>query len=333
MPRGGADLSDVFISYARSDRPVARRLSSALQALGLTVWWDRELAPGQRFAQVIAEELASTRCVLVLWSQAALSSNWVSDEAAEGQRRGVLVPAVIEPGLQPPLGFRGHHTADIGDWVRGQPCAEFERLCQAVHRMARATPAPPRPPAPQPAPPVPPAPAPQPPPSPSPSPSPSPVAEQAKPVWQRPWFIGTAACLVLAAAAYEEGWLDSSEPYVANGPVASATLNASVQWRDEVLGYSGQVAWDGSSPMASIVARIVDLPSGKALGEQRISARVQQQQLGQLLLQAQVSVPWDSNSAGPHVHDMNLLFQLAPGGGWQFVRNCRGGPQGQPLCW
>jgi hypothetical protein len=321
--RGGTDVSDVFISYARSDRPVAMRLAAALQALGLQVWWDRELAPGQRFAQVIAEELASTRCVVVLWSRAAMASNWVSDEAADGQRRGLLVPAVIETGLQPPLGFRGHHTADIGDWVRGQPCPEFERLCEAVARMAHGESPP------SPAPPAP-------PPGPAPSPTPPPEKPAAQPVWQRPWFIGSALVLVLVAAAQESGWLATREepPHRPDGvqPVPAA-LSVRVQWRDEVLGYSGQVTWDGASPVARIVAGIVDLPSGQGLGEQGVTAQVQRPQPGQVLLQAQVSVPWDSNTRGPHEHEMNLLFQQMPGGGWQFIRNCRNGPQGQPMCW
>lgn len=321
-------MNEVFISYARSDRPVAKRLAEALQARGLGVWWDRDLAPGQRFAQVIAEELASTRCVVVLWSQAALASHWVSDEAAEGQRRGVLVPAVIETGLQPPLGFRGHHTADVGDWVQQRPCAEFERLVQAVQRMARGLAPPPRPE------PPPPAPVPAPMPAPAPPPPAPPAPPEAKPVWQRAWFAAAVAGLALFGLAYEEGWLDPESGLDASGPIVVATaLQARLQWRDEVLAYGGQVVWDGSSPTALVTASITDLPSGRPLGEQQILAQVQQPQIGQLLVRGNAQVPWDSNTPGPHVHDVNLLFQLAPNGGWQFVRNCRTGPQGQPLCW
>ena len=51
-------MADVFISYAREDRPFAARLAHALEAGGRTVWWDREILPGKDFAELIAAELA-----------------------------------------------------------------------------------------------------------------------------------------------------------------------------------------------------------------------------------------------------------------------------------
>jgi TIR domain len=41
-------MADIFISYASVDRPFARRLADALEALGWEVWWDhRSLRVGQ----------------------------------------------------------------------------------------------------------------------------------------------------------------------------------------------------------------------------------------------------------------------------------------------
>ena len=40
---GGGGLADVFISYARSDEAVARRLAKTLEAAGIDVWWDADL--------------------------------------------------------------------------------------------------------------------------------------------------------------------------------------------------------------------------------------------------------------------------------------------------
>jgi hypothetical protein len=319
-------VNDVFISYARSDRPVAQRLADVLQARGLSVWWDRELAPGQRFAQVIGEELGSARCVLVLWSRASVGSHWVSDEAAEGQRRGVLVPALIEAGLQPPLGFRGLHTAEVFDWVQGRPCAEFERLCRAVQELVAPgpRPAPPPPPPPSP-PPSPPAPPPGPPP-----PAPPPQPPAAVPLWKRPWAWASAGSLLVLGALFEQMDYPGEAPPAP--PVLMQALQMNLQWRDEVLGYSGQVDWDGITGYAQLSARITDLPSGRTLGQRTVEASVQQASPGQLVLTALFPVPGDSQNPGPHEHMVNLQFQHGLQG-WTFLRNCAPGPGPQPRCW
>jgi adenylate cyclase len=75
-------VADVFISYARIDRPFARRLADALEARGWSVWWDhRSLRGGQHFDRVIEEAIRDARVVVVVWSKASFESGWVRDEA------------------------------------------------------------------------------------------------------------------------------------------------------------------------------------------------------------------------------------------------------------
>jgi hypothetical protein len=52
------------------------------------VWWDRKSAAGQAFDEAIERELEAAKCIIVLWSQASIDSEWVKNEAAE-QRRAV----------------------------------------------------------------------------------------------------------------------------------------------------------------------------------------------------------------------------------------------------
>jgi hypothetical protein len=85
-------MSDIFISYATADRAVAQEIAKALHAFGWSVWWDRDIPLGKRFDQAINQALDDARCVLVLWSKAALNSDWVKDEATEALRRGVMLP-------------------------------------------------------------------------------------------------------------------------------------------------------------------------------------------------------------------------------------------------
>jgi hypothetical protein len=68
---------------------------------------------------------------VVLWSAASIKKDWVIDEASEGQKRNVLVPAFLESVL-PPLGFRQTHAADLADWGGGLLDAAFQALCRDV---------------------------------------------------------------------------------------------------------------------------------------------------------------------------------------------------------
>src|SRR3954465_2759937 len=113
-------MADVFISYAREDRAVVQLLAQALEGGGRSVWWDREILPGNDFAELIAAELARAKAVVVIWSAISTKSGWVRDEAHEGLERGVLVPVLM--GVpEPPLGYRSIHAVDLTGWRGGAP--------------------------------------------------------------------------------------------------------------------------------------------------------------------------------------------------------------------
>ena len=40
-------MADIFLSYKKEDRAVAKRLVGALEATGKSVWWDDALNPQQ----------------------------------------------------------------------------------------------------------------------------------------------------------------------------------------------------------------------------------------------------------------------------------------------
>jgi TIR domain len=42
-------MADVFISYAKTDRPLALKLAAMLEAEGWKVWWDTSLTIGDDF--------------------------------------------------------------------------------------------------------------------------------------------------------------------------------------------------------------------------------------------------------------------------------------------
>lgn len=156
---------DVFISYAREDRPKVEKIAHALTQAGLHVWWDPEIKTGAGFRQEIADALTNTRSVLVIWSRNSVGSRFVCDEADEGAARDILFPALID-NVDIPLGFRQIQTADLTHWRGNQNDPALKAFITAVAQGAvSAQGAPDRQPAPA---------------APEPAPAPAPV-DEAKP--------------------------------------------------------------------------------------------------------------------------------------------------------
>jgi TIR domain len=132
-------VADVFISYSSRNRTQAASVAHALEALGLDVWWDRELVVGQAYDQIIEKQLDSSGCVVVLWSAEAVDSEWVRNEAAAGLQRGVLVPANLD-GVKLPLEFRRRQTADLSAWAGDVQHEGFQSLHRAIANTLKGRP-------------------------------------------------------------------------------------------------------------------------------------------------------------------------------------------------
>jgi len=124
-------MADVFISYASEDRDRVRPLAEALQARGFSVWWDRALAAGDDFSQVIQRELDAAKAVIVVWTASAGGSPWVRDEAARARDFGRLVPVLLDR-IEIPLGFGQIHTEDLSAWNGAPQAAQIELLAEAL---------------------------------------------------------------------------------------------------------------------------------------------------------------------------------------------------------
>lgn len=127
---------DVFVSYARENRPLAEQLAQGLNASGLRVWWDRELAAGTEFSTVIEGKLEGAAVVIVLWSADSVRSSFVRDESSRALRHGKLLPLRIED-IELPLGFGQLHTLDLLDWDGDTDEEAFQTLLHEVLRRQR----------------------------------------------------------------------------------------------------------------------------------------------------------------------------------------------------
>jgi hypothetical protein len=54
-------MSDIFISYAREDRPRAQQLAEALAGQGWDVWWDYSIAVFTRKTSPVGMEMNAMR--------------------------------------------------------------------------------------------------------------------------------------------------------------------------------------------------------------------------------------------------------------------------------
>jgi hypothetical protein len=131
--------AQVFLSYANEDRDRARALADVLRAQGRTVFWDRTIAPGMVFDEVIGDALRGAGCVVVLWSRASTVSNWVKEEADDAAQRNILVPALIDD-VALPLGFRRLQAARLVGWPANHDPGEFQQFSEAIARLLQKAP-------------------------------------------------------------------------------------------------------------------------------------------------------------------------------------------------
>ncbi len=125
----------VFLSYASVDRARVEDLVKALESEGLDVWWDRNIPSGKNFNRVIEEALRQARCAIVVWSHAAIDSEWVFNEASEARKRRILLPVLIDD-VEPPLEFRHLQAARLIGWHGDKGDPEWIELLKAVRDMA-----------------------------------------------------------------------------------------------------------------------------------------------------------------------------------------------------
>jgi TolB-like protein/Tfp pilus assembly protein PilF len=128
-------MSDVFISYKAEDRRRIQPLVLALQADGLSVWWDEHIGAGDAWRETIEQQLDAARCVLVIWSKRSVGpeGQFVREEASRAQRRRVYVPVLIDP-VEPPLGFGESQATSLRGWHGNTSDPHYQAVLAAARR-------------------------------------------------------------------------------------------------------------------------------------------------------------------------------------------------------
>jgi hypothetical protein len=111
-------MADLFISYAREDKARVAVLVNLLEKQGWSIFWDPEIPPGARWRGHLTRALEEARCVVVVWSEHSIASDWVIEEADDAKDREILVPVLLD-AVRPPPGFRVIQAADLSGWRNG----------------------------------------------------------------------------------------------------------------------------------------------------------------------------------------------------------------------
>ena len=127
-------MADVFISYARTDASLASMIASILKMAGYEVWWDSKLLPHHAFAESIEQEVRSARAVLVVWSEHAVSSQWVRAEADLARSQSKLVQIAIDQ-CAIPLPFNQYQTADLRRWTGDASDLQWMKVLASIAQL------------------------------------------------------------------------------------------------------------------------------------------------------------------------------------------------------
>jgi adenylate cyclase len=131
-------MSDIFISYARPNEPLAKQAGDALRAAGYAVWRDDELPAHRAYSDVIEERIRSARAVLVLWSNDAVKSQWVRAEADAARELGTLVQVSLD-GVLPPMPFNQIQCADLMGWRGDGGSAGWQKVVGSIASLTGGT--------------------------------------------------------------------------------------------------------------------------------------------------------------------------------------------------
>jgi hypothetical protein len=134
----------VFISHANQDEALASKIVSSLEDAGLDVWYDeREILPGDNWADRIASGLKEANAMVVLVTPTALESNQMQrdvDYALTQKRfKGRLVPVLAGDSRQ----FQGwsipwifEHLPTISLKGNGTSKEELQQIAEVLKNAA-----------------------------------------------------------------------------------------------------------------------------------------------------------------------------------------------------
>jgi hypothetical protein len=128
----------IFLSFCSIDKDAAELLKDALTREGYEVWWSPSIQCAGEWHGVIDEKLNSASCIIVLWTTAACTSDWVRHEASIAMATGKYAPAKIGAApIGPP--YDRLQAADVSGATLA---SSHPGLCMLMERVTELLPEP-----------------------------------------------------------------------------------------------------------------------------------------------------------------------------------------------
>jgi ABC-type sugar transport system substrate-binding protein len=131
-------VADIFISYKREDWRTIEPLINALQSQKFDVWWDEKILPGEKIRPIVNKVLEGVACLIVVWSELSLESNWVPDEATYARDRDILLQVTFDSS-SPPLGFQQLLVQDLTAWSGDLTDPRFQKVLKRIRTLLQQT--------------------------------------------------------------------------------------------------------------------------------------------------------------------------------------------------
>ncbi|OQX07174.1 MAG: hypothetical protein BWK73_28770 [Thiothrix lacustris] len=126
-------MHDIFLSYSTKDRDRLQPLFQALAQQGWSVFWDHySISTGDNWHQKIDQAICESGCVVVVWSENSIYSEWVLEEASKAKNRDVLLPIKID-SVELPLGFGMRQTGNFTCWNGSSDHPVFIELAEKIY--------------------------------------------------------------------------------------------------------------------------------------------------------------------------------------------------------
>jgi len=124
---------DIFLSYRRSDRPIARDLVAELEARGVAVWWDEKIEGGEDWRDAIVDGLERSSSLVILFSDECNASKQLKKELAIADTLDKLIIPVLIEETQP----KGHYLYELAsrNWIQIFPNAE-QKTAKLAEKLA-----------------------------------------------------------------------------------------------------------------------------------------------------------------------------------------------------
>lgn len=121
-------MADLVICYSRDGEAVASRLAGALKAEGFSLWSEGEASAP------ITDRIEEVKAAIVIWSDAARSSDWTRAEAnyARGQKKLVQISADDQP---PPMPFDPNKALSLAGWSGEQDHPGWQKVKSQVEAL------------------------------------------------------------------------------------------------------------------------------------------------------------------------------------------------------